>query len=397
MKKIYLCGHTGSYNRGCEAIIRSSVGILRQSGVEDCRVYSYNLEQDKEMHVDEIAPIHSYTYSPKPVRGFYRYVLKDPIKAHVEAYSRIVKKEKPTYLVCVGGDTYCFDKPYGNFALNLVGEKYGIPTVLWGCSVDERVLMDDVRRQDIRKYKHIVARESLTFEILKQCITPEQTLWLACDPAFHLETKETELPALFASGDTVGINLSPYFIKNNTDEEKMICRNIRNFITYLLENTNFNICFIPHVYAFDKKNEDIAVIDHFYREYVNEPRVSFLSRDISCSELKYVISHCRFFVGARTHSCIAAYSTGVPTLALSYSIKSLGIAKDIFGDNKGYVLPKTELKRRDCLTETFVESILGREEEIRETYRSVMPAYKQSILNAASGIFSENNAEKSDK
>jgi polysaccharide pyruvyl transferase WcaK-like protein len=373
------------------------VGILRQSGVEDCRVYSYNLEQDKEMHVDEIAPIHSYAYSPKPVRGFYRYVLKNPIKAHVEAYSRIVKKEKPTYLVCVGGDTYCFDKPYGNFALNLVGEKYGIPTVLWGCSVDERVLMDDVRKQDIRKYKHIVARESLTFEILKQCITPEQTLWLACDPAFHLETKETELPALFASGDTVGINLSPYFIKNNTEEEKMICRNIRNFITYLLEKTSFNICFIPHVYAFDKKNQDIEVIDCFYQEYTNEPRVSFLSRNISCSELKYVISRCRFFVGARTHSCIAAYSTGVPTLALSYSIKSLGIAKDIFGDNKGNVLPKTELKRRDCLTETFVESILGREEEIRETYRSVMPAYKQSILNAANGIFSEDNAEKSDK
>ncbi len=51
----------------------------------------------------------------------------------------------------------------------------------------------------------------------------------------------------------------------------------------------------------------------------------------NAKELKGYISRCRAFVGARTHSTIAAYSTGVPTLAIGYSVKARGIAKDLFG------------------------------------------------------------------
>lgn len=396
MKKVYLCGHTGSHNRGCEAIIRSTVSVLRESGVDDCRVYSYAPEQDKNKHLDALVPISIYEYSPKFIRGFYRYILRDPVKAHREAYQRIIKKGKPDYLVCVGGDTYCFHQHYSNYAINLTGEKYGIPTVLWGCSIDERILTNETLKQDIRKYKHIVARESLTYEILKQCVTLEQTLWLACDPAFHLEVKEIELPPIFAAGDTVGINLSPYFIKNNDGEGKMIYQNVQNLIEYLLKKTNFNICFIPHVYAIEKENQDIEVLNRFYQQYVHEPRIGFLKKDLSCTEIKYVISHCRFFIGARTHSVIAAYSTGVPTLALSYSIKSLGIAKDIFGTYEGYALSKTEMKQRDCLTDTFVTFIQCQEASIRSRYQSVMPMYKQSIIKVAGEIFASGLEEKSD-
>ncbi len=391
MKKIYLCGHTGSNNRGCEAIIRSTINILRASGVDDCRMLSYAPEQDINKHLDELVPISAYEYSHKFIRGFYKYILRDPVKAHTEAYERIIKKiGKPDCLVCVGGDTYCFKQHYSNYAINHTGEKYGISTVLWGCSIDERVFTNETLKRDIRKYKHIVARESLTYEILKQCVSPNQTIWLACDPAFHLDSRETELPTVFATGDTVGINLSPYFIKDDDNKGKMICQNVRSLIKYVLEKTSYNICFIPHVYAFEKGNEDIDVLNRFYQQYRNEPRIGFLKKDLSCTEIKYVISRCRFFIGARTHSVIAAYSTGVPTLALSYSIKSLGIAKDIFGTYEGYALSKTDMEEKDCLTDTFVEYILKQEVSIRNIYISGMSVYKQSILKVASEIFSEN-------
>ena len=45
--------------------------------------------------------------------------------------------------------------------------------------------------------------------------------------------------------------------------------------------------------------------------------------DHNCMELKGFIGRCRFFVGARTHATIAAYSSCVPTLAAGYSVKSL--------------------------------------------------------------------------
>jgi polysaccharide pyruvyl transferase WcaK-like protein len=65
--------------------------------------------------------------------------------------------------------------------------------------------------------------------------------------------------------------------------------------------------------------------------------------DCNCRELKHIISRCRFFIGARTHVTIAAYSSCVPTLVLGYSVKSRGIARDLFGTEVGYVLPVQKL------------------------------------------------------
>ena len=46
-------------------------------------------------------------------------------------------------------------------------------------------------------------------------------------------------------------------------------------------------------------------------------------------QIRFAISHCRFFIGARTHSVISAYSTGVPSIAIGYSIKARGLVKDL--------------------------------------------------------------------
>ena len=67
-------------------------------------------------------------------------------------------------------------------------------------------------------------------------------------------------------------------------------------------------------------------------------------------ELKGYIARCRFFVGARTHATIAAYSSCVPTLVLGYSVKSRGIARDLFGNEENYVLPVQSLQEPDELT-----------------------------------------------
>jgi len=80
-------------------------------------------------------------------------------------------------------------------------------------------------------------------------------------------------------------------------------------------------------------------------------------------------------VGARTHSTIAAYSTCVPTIVLGYSIKSRGIALDLFGTTENYVLPVQELKQGE-LRDAFVW-MQEKEEEIRQHLNDIMPAYKE--------------------
>ena len=75
-------------------------------------------------------------------------------------------------------------------------------------------------------------------------------------------------------------------------------------------------------------------------------------------ELKGYIARCRFFIGARTHSTIAAYSSGVPTLVLGYSVKSKGIAKDLFGTYENYVLTVQQLKEYSELGRAFKSIML---------------------------------------
>ena len=99
-------------------------------------------------------------------------------------------------------------------------------------------------------------------------------------------------------------------------------------------------------------------------------------------ELKGYIAACRFFVGARTHATIAAYSTGVPTLVVGYSVKARGIAKDLFETEEHYVLPVQSLKRSDDLKKEFLW-LMENETQIREQLESVMPDYKKRAAEAA--------------
>lgn len=87
----------------------------------------------------------------------------------------------------------------------------------------------------------------------------------------------------------------------------------------------------------------------------------------------------RFFIGARTHATIAAYSSCVPTLVIGYSIKAKGIAKDIFGTYENYVLPVQSLKNKDDLINAF-EWMKINEASIKQHLDKFMPKYKEKTL-----------------
>ena len=80
------------------------------------------------------------------------------------------------------------------------------------------------------------------------------------------------------------------------------------------------------------------------------------------------------FVAARTHAVISAYSMCVPTIALGYSIKSIGIAKDLGLDKKLVVNSKT-FSAGD-LKNAF-EYLIKNEEQIRTHLQQIMPDYIQ--------------------
>lgn len=250
-----------------------------------------------------------------------------------------------------------------------------VKTILWGCSIEPDKITTDMS-DDLRSYDLVIARESLTYNALKN-IGVEVSLYP--DPAFQLNKVEKDLPREFINNNTVGINISPMIMKS----EKVDGITMENYcllIEYILKNTDMNIAIIPHV-VWEDNNDDRIPSNELYKKFKFTNRVVLIEDD-NCEVLKGYISRCRFFIGARTHSTIAAYSTCVPTLVVGYSIKAKGIAKDIFGRYKNYVIPVQSLQNKQDLIEAF-KWINNNENQIRGHLNNFIPAYKLKVLNVS--------------
>lgn len=290
------------------------------------------------------------------------------------------KNLAPLYL-SIGGDMYCYELSKkeavtANSAFNRAGAR----TVLWGCSLEPELLQEPEVVEDMKRYALITPRESITTKALADAGITENVKQFP-DPAFALKPEETKLPFGFCEGNTIGINISPMILRHET-KSGIAIENYRKLIDHILETTDCHIALIPHVMW--KYNDDRLTINELYGVYQGNDRVVKFE-DMSCQKIKYVISKCRAFIGARTHATIAAYSSCVPTLVVGYSVKARGIAKDLFGMEEHYVLPVQKLSDPEELIRAFTW-MMEREDEIRTSLQRRMPDYCAEAVKAGDEI-----------
>lgn len=371
MPKIILYPHGGSGNHGCEALVRSSVKILNNSPII---LASRRPEEDCKYCIDDICKIINETYDFKRFGMEYLYasfkyrLLKDRYAFERITYKRIVDAaNRDSIALSFGGDNYCYGKPVYIYIINRLLRERGIPTVLWGCSIEPDNI-DDEMIFDLKGYSAVIARESLTYDALTGAGLDNATLYP--DPAFQLDRVDLPLPDGFVEGNTVGINISPMIMSYERDGN-IALRNYERLIDDIIENTDMQIALIPHVVWPD--NDDRIPLARLFDKYSQSGRVVMIE-DHNCMELKGYIARCRFMVAARTHASIAAYSSCVPTLVVGYSIKAKGIAKDLFGTYENYVLPVQSLSGENELAQAF-RRIAENEKEIRSHLEATMPEY----------------------
>lgn len=392
MKNIYLCGHTGSQNRGCEAIVRSISYILNELKLpkENRYLFSYDKEYDEFLNINNIINIIPYHKRGLINRGVI-YIKRKILNNKLKSYKSICQKDytmsaNDSILFAIGGDTYCYSTPYLTFAYNDLAKKKNITNIFYGCSIDSSALDNEEMCEDINNYSYIITRESYSRDIFKKILKDKNRLFYACDPAFQLPIKETKLPQGFKRKNTLGLNISPLVFKDYKDEKDIMYKNIFNLIDYTLNETDMSVCLIPHVYNIENNTQDIFVLNNIYKKYIGNDRVSIINNELSCTELKYIISNCRFFIGARTHATIAAYSTEVPTIVISYSIKSRGIANDLFGTEEGFLIKWQDVKKENDIKNIFISSLVKNEEIIKKKYQKVLPEYKKTIIEVTKTI-----------
>ncbi len=375
---ILLYPHSGSGNHGCEALVRSTVKIIGNR-FPVC-LQSKNPEQDRSYGIDSLCRIIKEE-SPINVRSFSYlkahikyHLLKDKLAFESLTYANLLNEiPQIDYALSFGGDNYCYAKPVYLYTMNKLLRRYHIPTILWGCSIEEK-LMDEEMLQDLRGYNKIIARESLTYQMLQR--KGFKNVELLPDPAFLLNRIDLPLPPQFKEGNTVGINVSPMIIgfeKNNG----ITLQNYIELIRYILEETDMHVALIPHVVWPD--NDDREPLQVLLEQFKDSDRICLIENH-NAEELKGYIARCRFMVAARTHASIAAYSQEVPTLVVGYSVKAKGIAIDLFGSYKDYVVPVQALKDKGELVHTM-QSLIQKEAEIRTCLIEKIPLLQGQAKN----------------
>lgn len=370
--KYYFPVHIDGDNRGCEAIAKGTAILLNEKK-ENLHGLCRNIPLDTRLGVDKYVTLESFKSDPFRVRAYnsllYRAHL--PFKPIVfSPHLEFVKNmPKDGVLVSTGGDMMCYGNNYV-ITTNNYAHAHGRKSILWGCSMGPENLTPE-KEETLRNFSLIYARESLSYEFFKSLGV--KNVCLFPDPAFVLEPEECQLPHCFSQGEVIGINISNYVLGEFSLDTPFGHEVIR-MLDYIVNETELKVLLVPHV-LWDKQ-DDRQIVSLIMGKYGHTERFSVMDvNNLSYCQIRHIISKCKMFIGARTHAVISAYSTCVPALALGYSIKSRGIAKDL-GLSEKMVVNSKYIHHEGYLLDAFKYMYVN-ESIIRKHLCEVMPEYKK--------------------
>lgn len=361
-----LYSHIGCGNRGCEATAKTISEIL-SCNKEDFLILSKNGEDERRCGTENYAIIEDIPNISgiKPFSSLPSRILKltgiDKNATTKYLYNKALDRiGYDNIFISTGGDLYCYG-PETQTRMRFLNRRIkdrGGQLYLWACSIEPSALTAKLS-EDLADYHYIFARESITYHALQE--KGIKNLSLFPDPAFILKPEKCNTLIFKENRNYIGFNYSIHANGGAGDETENF-QAVLYCIKNLLKQENCSIILIPHVYWTEEN--DLLILRKIKKHFEDDDRVLLIEENLSASQLKYIISNCSLFIGARTHSVIAAYSSNVPTLALGYSVKSKGIALDIFGSYEKYVF---DMKQKHSHEELYhaVCYIEKKKDEIR--------------------------------
>jgi len=291
-------------------------------------------------------------------------------------------------VLMIGGDIISLD--YGPGSLFMWScfmdavHRAGYPTMLYAASVGpfKDPVFERYMVAHLQRYSVITVRESASYAYLARLGVRNVTL--VADPAFRLGTQSLALDVPFAQpgAGVLGFNLSPLI-----EESWLKAGNVGSLVTEaaaflqkVLSETSYSVALIPHVDPHDESghNSDSAFMFRILEELGGKTeRLALVQPGLNAAQLKHLIGSCRYFMGARTHATIAAWSRGVPTTSIAYSIKAKGLNQDLFG-SLAYVLQTPDVNK-NTLWEHFT-GLITDEETVKKLLESRIPDWRANGL-----------------
>jgi len=379
---ILLVGHSGFYNRGCEALVRTTSALLRERFGADTAIVLASGHHDEDAGHPAAAglrvipandPHWSWLLSyrarrlrgPLDTRALWRFDTAAVLAAAREA----------DVVISIGGDNFTLDYGYPSYFLELneMARRLGKPLVIWGASIGpfddplkRTAILRNLRRADL-----LTVRDPLTLKYLRAHGFTDNLRPVA-DPAFLLDERPFDLEPLLGSGKPiVGINIGPLIAhKIGEGGRDAVVAAGAALVRHITDDVGVRALLVPHVMN-TAVPDDHDYLDEIMAAADRSDDAGLLPDTLDACELKYAISRCDALVAARTHATIAGYSSGVPTLALGYSLKARGLALDTLGDLR-HVLQPAECARPDILVAAF-DRLWDERAALRRTLKARVP------------------------
>lgn len=400
MKSFYLSGQRTFGNRGCEAIVRSTVGLLRaQFGEVRVLVPSVDIERDRAQWPEAAGQGVRFVraYLPRAA-SYWVHLQRLPLPFLKRAGWPF---PMPSWLkqqlagvdavLAVGGDNYSLDYriPSPVMGVDKLAMDLGKPVILWGASVgpfDKEPGFVPAVTTHLSRMNFVAVRESASYQYLTQKLGLGNVVQMA-DPAFTLGRQTVDYERFWprCPNGVLGVNISSLIERYKRPGQELRAE-VAEFIRRAVQQYDLGVLLVPHVHPLQGEHsggDATYMADLLERVRDLGDRVTMMPHQLNAAQIKYVISQLRFFIGARTHATIAALSSGVPTVSIAYSVKARGINRDLFG-NESAVLPTTEVSA-DSL-QRGLDWLLREEQSLQATLAQRIPQLQDEAKQAAARV-----------
>jgi len=372
--KILVLNNGTCLNKGCQALSRSLIKIITS------RINS-------EVQFTFMTPTNRYDQWAMRDYPNVRFIFNLGIHRREKYLSQLLPYNIPRFMasysplfqmisshdvvVSSGGDTLTSD--YGSqnlayqFQLLRFAKKLKKPVFLMAGTLGPYKEQDmSLARKVLNQIDAITVREPESLSYLKKGLGLSRGVHLTADPAFLLDAQEVDFLKDRMEQEQkpkIGFSLSSGIIRYAQLDFNTHLKSYINVINELTVRQGFEAVLLPHCTdRIEAGNDDRQVCDLIYRNCKKRDSIIYPGIDLNACEIKYVISRCAVFVGERMHATIAALSSGIPTLSVSYSTKSVGINQYLFG-HTNYVMRVHEV-RADSMLER-IQHLLDNQTSIK--------------------------------
>lgn len=266
-----------------------------------------------------------------------------------------------------------FSDIYGmkNFVLysvpKLITEKQHVPLILGPQTYGpfKSKVAEHLAKKMLKNTDYIFARDDESAQQVSQLI-PKKRVCVTSDLAMELPYDKQLADRKYDDDLNIGINISNLLWHDGKDFGFKL--DYVQFTKQLIEELShmYNVHLIAHTY--DKNDGEYRIAEELHRLY---PKTILARTFVSPIDAKNYISKMDFFIGARMHATIGAFSSGVPIAPIAYSRKFSGLYGSI---GYPYIIDCTVLDESEA-TNKVLEMI-----ENIETYKEKQSAALKNAI-----------------